>query len=196
MKLISNRSGITLLETIIVLIIGGLIISGIWVAYSEAALNDKIRRTTVLIDKTATATWDYLSTRNEVPANLSLEMHEKNLMPSDLVVRQLTSGLAIYTSPLSMSFYVSSCAGCTTTRFVIRVGVTSTQCKRLIPAMIGNFGLVRERNIIGFAVGTISRGEQGNGARLEPGDLLTPDEIIEHCALSEGIFRLFYKLRP
>jgi len=192
MKILSNRSGMTILETIIVLIIGGLIISGIWVTYSEMSLNDKIRRTVNAIDKTTAKTRDFLSARTTVPADLSVRMHDQNLMPAELTFKSTAGNISTYTSPLSNDFYVT--ANITSDRmFFVRVAFKrgSRECQRLAPIMLGTDRGMNERGIVGYSLGTLIVGEQTNIPRRT----ITPADLLQQCPLSSAI-GFYFAVRP
>lgn len=196
MKILHSRSGMTLLETVIVLVIGGMIISGIWVAYSQMTMNEKIRRTVNVIDKTANATLTFLSSYNTVPADLSRMMYNQNLMPSEVVLQTLNPTLAIFYSPLGTSYYVADFAGSQGRMFVIRIGVNvgSNECQRLVPLIIGNMRMINERGIVGYAVGSKNVGQQQATGPLTTADIMSPQEIVQECQGAD-ILRFFYGMR-
>ena len=199
-KIFSSRSGITLLETVIVLIIGSLIISGIWITYSQLSLNDKVRRTALAIDKTVIATREFLASRDTVPTDLSNQMHNRNLMPSELIFE---GGIGVgtilipYISPFGTRFIVTSVAASTQRLFVIQIrfNIGSAECTRLVPLVMGNIGRARETGRAGFILGAITRGEAPTGAALVSGDILTPDEVLTACRGATAV-SLYYYARP
>ncbi len=198
MKLISNRSGITLLETIIVLIIGGLVISGIWGAYSQISLNNKIQRTQNAISKTTANVRDFMVHRTQFPVQFSVMLHDQGLMPSELTFDNISGSTATYTSPLSQRFYVIPVtSGAVAQRaFYMHIGIRSgsLECKRLIPALIGTNRLITEQGIVGYSFGSIRRGQPFN----DPPPLAapTPNEILTNCAAGTTFIGLHYSARP
>jgi len=198
MKIILNRSGMTILETIIVLIIGGLIISGIWVTYSEMSLNDKIRRTQTAITKTAMVVRDFMSARTQFPANFSTTLHNQNLMPSELTFDAVNANTANYISPLNQRFYTNPVTqGALAHRaFYMHIAVknNSQECARLLPKLIGNNRLIAEYGIIGYNVGSISRGAPyGDPPPLEAP---TPQEVLTICGGNTTFIGLHFAVRP
>lgn len=196
-RIFSSRSGITVLETIIVLIIGSLIISGIWVTYSQLGLNDKIRRTITAVDKTTIATREFLASRNNVPVDLSLQMHNRDLMPAEVSFSNIVGNQANYTSPLGANFVVTSVPGPSQRLFFIRVTFNrnGAECQRLVSSIMGNFRMIKERGLASFSLGLMIRGEAVGGVPLTPDDVPEPSEIVTECSRTNAV-GFYFAVRP
>lgn len=155
-RIFGNQSGLTLIETISVLIIGALIIGGTWIGYAQIRMNDQVNRTIAVMDQTIQVTRDFLASRNTASAKLSRELVEGNMMPSDLTYKgvagsntttvlsgynptDLISGEAsaarIFTSPLGHDFFVQypdgARVGPLIRFFEIRIGFVDTGTQKL-----------------------------------------------------------------
>jgi len=211
MNYLRNQRGLTILETVIVLMIAALIISGIWMAYAGANLNDRVSRTAGVVDKTLQAARDYLTSKSAMltspQSDLSTNLYNQGLMPSELSYKSVSGTTRIFNSPLGYDFSIQNSAtpevinGNTIydvfeidISFASMVGAATTQktCLALMPKLIGTQTMINERGIIGWSYGgQLSGLPTGSGPASPPGTA----QQATACAAANGAV-LYFRYRP
>jgi len=210
MNYLRNQRGLTILETIIVLMIAALIISGIWMAYAGANLNDRVSRTAGVVDKTLQVARDYLTSKSlptvSAPTYLSDDLYTQGLMPSELSYKSLNGTTRVFTSPLGYDFFIQNSPTPETINgntiydvFEIHISFTSavtatTQktCLALMPKLIGTQTMINERGIIGWTYGGQSSGLPASSASTTPPG--TNQQVSACAAANEAV--LYFRYRP
>lgn len=219
-----NSRGLTLLETVMVLIIAGLIAGSIWVAYSKANVNDRVQRTISAIDKTINVTRDYMLTKNAtllwpIPGSgtISQDLYSAGVMPTELSFEGINTGIAplvgmqatnvaVFKSPLGFHYFMQP--GPTASTFEIRVGFPEAasappfsnpdECMQLIPALIGNTRVMQDRGLVGWWYGgatSITTQAGGGVAGSVPVPSFDPTVVGNNCINANDI-RLYFSVRP
>ncbi len=214
MSRLRDQQGLTILELIIVLIVAGLIMAAVWIAYSSVNRNDRVTRTVSAIDKTAQAARDYLASQPTVPPALSTNLYTPtDLMPSELtfkggtsILSNVNAGTQVFRSPLGYDFFVQSVTG-NTNIFEVRIGLTNISgkppgsiCLALIPKLIGNMNMVNERGIVGWQYSNLLSGTtattNGMPSGISDGAApLTSAQQQSACATANDL-HLYYSIRP
>lgn len=168
-----QQAGLSLVETVLVLLVASIILGGVWVGYAQIRLTDQVNRTVIALDQTLQNTRDYLAGFATVPSatgatnSLSYILYNKGLMPVDLSytgttsasLAGLTGGTQVFRSPLGHDFFVQSIGA--TNVFEVRIGFTdvqnkfsfANQCLALMPKIIGNSRMIKERGLVGYWYG-------------------------------------------
>jgi len=212
MTCFQNQRGLTILETIIVLMIAGLIISGIWMAYAGANLNDRVARTAGVVDKTLQVARDYLTSKS-LPTSpqtyLSNDLYTQGLMPSELSYKGPNGTTQVFTSPLGYDFFIQNSTTPETINgntifdvfeihisFVGTTGVITAQktCLALMPKLIGTQTMINERGMIGWIYGGQPSGLPAGNAVQAIGTL-TPAQQAAACAAANNAV-LYFRYRP
>lgn len=189
---ITSRRGITILETVIVLIIGGLLISGIWVAYSSANRTQKVSVGLAGLTLLSNNTREFLGGYATVPTDLSDRIHNAgNIYPSNFIyagLNPLRGNIPYYTSPLGGPIWVEYR---TDTTFAIHISVVNPEiCKDFSSKLFGMDATLRERGLRQYTFFTITRNA--------PVTALTPQQVINGCAnatLSGTPVQLVFNIR-
>ena len=198
---LQTQRGLTILETVIVLIIAGLIVSAVWVAFSRVNQNDRVARTLAVVDKTVQITRDYLLSKPNVPASLSVDLYNYGAMPTDLTFVAATATAATFNSPLGQSFAVGAYTGnAPTLNPYFEMDITfqpgSAQCTQLMPQILGNGRLIADRGVVGYAFGGLTSGQPSNGNT--PAVPTTDNFSIsgkKGCSTA-GMATLYFAMRP
>lgn len=186
------QRGITILETVIVLIIGGLLISGIWVTYSNVNLNQKVGQGLTGITALSNNTREFLDGYAEVPTDLSDRIHNAgNVYPSNFIyagLNPLRGNIPYYTSPMGGPVWVEYRTAST---FAIHISVVNERiCTLFASKMFGSDASLRERGLRQYTFFTITRNA--------PVTALTPQQVINGCAnatLSGTPVQLVFNIR-
>lgn len=123
---LSGQAGLSLVETVLVMVIASLILGGLWAAYAEIRLSNQVNDTVAAVDKTVQTVRELLATKATVPFNLAEQLYAQDIMPPELSYKgtttvlssklngqcntftnpQLCSNPPVYTTPLGHEFFV------------------------------------------------------------------------------------------
>ena len=156
-----NQHGITLLETVVVLLIGGLVISGIWIAYSQVTLNQRVQRTINATDKTIDAARDFLSNFRTAPPNFGRALYDQSVMPPELKPVTVDERTVVYLSPLGANFIIGPAYGGRLMSIAVNFR-TSAECVRMAAGFLGSTELIKQRSITGYEIDNIRSGTRVN----------------------------------
>lgn len=186
--------GFTLLETILVLLIAGIIIGGAWVTFSQAVVNDQVSRTLAGIDYTLSNARDFLAGKSSVPNTptvFGIQLRNAGAYPSSFKPSGvLFGGVPVYITPIGGAFTVSVQPGNREFQFNI-AAVNANICAKLAAALLGNPRSMQEHGIATYDFGTIV----ARPATLSP----TQDEMISNCtnaSRTQSQIALVYTMRP
>ncbi len=180
-------AGLSILETIMVLVIAGLIIGAIWINYGQVTMNDKVQRTVGGIYKTLENARDFLQTHDDVPKgtpSFGTQLLTANAYPADfLVLNESTSEDPPTLAPPLGAQFTATPNNSDAKRFDFNLTLTNdTECKKLALALFSNNRALKEKGVVNYAV-------NGVAATFDNGSINSLDTtaINANCPIGKSI---------
>lgn len=218
MKRIFSPRGFSLVETVAVLVVMGVIIGGLWLTYASVNHRRQMTQYEQIISKLLQATRDYVSQYNEyeqpnnkaynVPANtvrnITDDMINKNLMPPGVVAGSASNTFEMENNIVGNIVTAPSPANPYNSGPLVGVrltGISQANCRDMLNVWGGSPGRIRDSGLVIIVMQTSVFG----GANLFANNLfetlpanstsLQPSDIDTACNLAQNnVITYFFRL--